>query len=101
MDEDVWGKTRNQVDTEEDRTAQKRDLEVSNRHEIQCHCGQYHTDEEEKVGIIRYSVQQGGEKIELGTLYICPDCDLIPGININWSSDPLPPAPERSMEYEW
>lgn len=101
MDEEVRGKTRNQVNTEEDRTGQKLDVKVSDGHEIQCQCGQYHTDEEKKVGIIRYSAQRDGRTIEVGTLYFFPDCELMPGLNIDWSGDPFPPVPEESTAGEW
>lgn len=76
-------------------------MEEPDGNEIQCQCGQYHTDKENKLGVIRYSTQRDGETIELGTLYTRPDCELMPGLNIDWSGNPLPSTPEESTVGEW
>lgn len=80
---------------------QRSKVEDPDRNEVQCQCGQYHSDKESKLGVVRYSVQRDGGTIEVGTLYICSDCELMPGLNIDWSSDPLPSVPEESTVGEW
>jgi hypothetical protein len=78
---------------------QTREGEEHYSNEVQCLCGQYHTDREDKLGIIKYSAQQGSEIIERGILYICPDCELMPGLNIDWyRSSPLPTFEETAED---
>ena len=74
-------------------------MEEPDGNEIQCQCGQYHTDKENKLGVIRYSTQHDGETIELGTLYTRPDCELMPGLNIDWSAL-LNPMTARGSLFE-
>jgi acetone carboxylase gamma subunit len=70
---------------------------------VQCQCGRYHTDGEAKLGEIRYSAQRDGKSVDVGRLYFCPDCELMPGITIDWDADPLAPAytPDSELPDGW
>jgi hypothetical protein len=74
------------------------EVEEYKANKVQCLCGQYHADDEGKLGIVEYSAQQGSEIIERGTLYICPDCDLMPGLSIDWYRNSPPFIIKQGVE---